>query len=603
MSKEKAGAGSAPSGAGAGRSSAEHETTEIKVDVLEDRVSRLEFLRSFQTEILNTIRVYSTRPDYTLEKCLQDIVDFIQQRFSLYVTCVFLRDEIAEELVLYVASGDRNVLPYAKQFRLKVGHGLTSVAIRTGQMVVENDVDLNPVFVRGPLLETKSEVCIPLYVKNKVIGVFDLEDRERNKFNKDIVSLMEQVAVYISLLIECKMLYDESMRNAEKLQQKVSDSMKQLHEQENRYQSFVENVQLPLLMIDPNGYITWANEHSAKFLGTDKVQIMGENISRFVKKGHMYKIYTLLSNISEGKSIKEYRIQMQTASNEDKTVEVVPSVIPSSSTRDIAIIFRDVTEKMIVEKLKFNYLKTLEEEVRKRVSEIKDVQHASIIAIASLAESIDNYTYGHLQRIRSYSKLLALQLKKHPKYQDIITDEYADLIYDLSPLHDIGKVGIKDSVLQKEGALSDEEFAHIKEHTEIGGNALKLAGQLVNRESIFAIGEMIARFHHQKWDGTGYPHVDINGEKRPLKGDEIPLCARIVSLADVYDALSSARPYKSPYPHDVAKKMILEQRGTNFDPEVVDAFLECEEEILRIREQFPDDKEITSFRPSERDSH
>ena len=172
------------------------------------------------------------------------------------------------------------------------------------------------------------------------------------------------------------------------------------------------------------------------------------------------------------------------------------------------------------------------------------------------------------------------------------------MIFDLSPLHDLGKVGIRDYILQKPDKLTSDEFEKMKDHAEIGARALRMAGEMIHRESIFSIGEMIARFHHEKWDGSGYPAVEINGENRPLRGEEIPLCARIVALADVYDALTSKRPYKMPFPHDKARDMICAQAGKHFDPEVVQAFVRREQEFIGIRNQFPD-THIPEGRPFE----
>jgi putative two-component system response regulator len=155
-------------------------------------------------------------------------------------------------------------------------------------------------------------------------------------------------------------------------------------------------------------------------------------------------------------------------------------------------------------------------------------------------------------------------------------------------LHDLGKVGIRDYILLKTDKLSEEEFEIMKQHTEIGARALHMAGQMIRRESIFSLGEMIARYHHERWDGKGYPAVEVNGEVRPLRGEEIPLCARLVALADVYDALTSKRPYKQPFPHELARQRLVSESGKHFDPDVVQAFLNREQDFIKIREQFPD---------------
>jgi putative two-component system response regulator len=287
--------------------------------------------------------------------------------------------------------------------------------------------------------------------------------------------------------------------------------------------------------------------------------------------------------------MKNIQIDILTNSGKEKVAEISSSVVQGThGGRMCEIILRDITEKAAIERLKQDYLKTLEDEIVKRTSEIKDVQRASILAIAALAESIDNYTFRHLERIRRYSKVLAEELRSNPRYQEVINDDYIEMIYDLSPLHDIGKVGIRDIILQKDGKLTEAEYEKVKIHTEIGAKALQVAGQLIKRGAIFAIAEMIARFHHQRWDGKGYPAVHINNEYRPLKGEEIPLCARITTLADVYDALTSERPYKDAYPHEITKKIIVAESGRHFDPDIVDAFLKREQDFIRIREEFPD---------------
>jgi putative two-component system response regulator len=250
------------------------------------------------------------------------------------------------------------------------------------------------------------------------------------------------------------------------------------------------------------------------------------------------------------------------------------------------VILRDITSQRLQEEYRKYYIKKLEEEVAARTAEIKETQRAAILAIANLAESIEPDITGHLERIRNYAKILAEELSKSSRYHSQIDQEYIELIYDLSPLHDLGKVGIRDDILLKPGKLSEFEFEVMKGHTQIGAQALKKAGLMVHRRSVFSIAEMIANFHHERWDGTGYPKVYIDGVLRPLKGEEIPLCARIVAVADVYDALTSRRPYRGALSHESAKDQIIKESGKYFDPEIVQAFLRREEDFLRIKETF-----------------
>jgi response regulator RpfG family c-di-GMP phosphodiesterase len=181
----------------------------------------------------------------------------------------------------------------------------------------------------------------------------------------------------------------------------------------------------------------------------------------------------------------------------------------------------------------------------------------------------------HLERIREYARLVAEEMAVIPRYRDYIDQRYIEDIFQSSILHDIGKVGIPDAVLLKPGELTEAEFEVIKCHTVFGGDAITAIQSQIEGRSFLNIGREIAYHHHEKWDGSGYP--------RGLQGENIPLAARIVALADVYDALTTKRFYKEAFSHDKAKQIILTLKGTHFDPEVVDAFLALEDQFERIR--------------------
>ena len=198
-----------------------------------------------------------------------------------------------------------------------------------------------------------------------------------------------------------------------------------------------------------------------------------------------------------------------------------------------------------------------------------------IFALARLAESRDNDTGAHLERIREYGRVLAGDLAYNGPYQDQIDPDFVRSIYLTSPLHDIGKVGISDSILLKPGKLTREEFEMMKTHAELGRATLEDALQAHPNAEFLRVARDIAWCHHERYDGTGYP--------RGLRGDHIPLSARIVSVCDVYDALTSERPYKKAFTHEASRDIILEGRGTQFDPHVVDGFLRLESEFNAIR--------------------
>jgi putative two-component system response regulator len=203
-----------------------------------------------------------------------------------------------------------------------------------------------------------------------------------------------------------------------------------------------------------------------------------------------------------------------------------------------------------------------------------------VFTLAKLAESRDCETGAHLDRMREYSRLLAEHLSKSEGYASEVDADYVRTIYLTSPLHDIGKVGIPDHILLKPGKLTVDEYEVMKQHALIGSQTLDAALQAYPSAQYLRFARDIAQSHHEKFDGTGYPHG--------LAGKAIPLCARIVAVADVYDALTTKRVYKEAFSHEVAKDIILKGRGTDFDPDVVDAFLAQEENFLLVKARLND---------------
>jgi len=207
-----------------------------------------------------------------------------------------------------------------------------------------------------------------------------------------------------------------------------------------------------------------------------------------------------------------------------------------------------------------------------------ETRDVAIFAMARLAESRDPETGAHLERVRSYSRVLAHHMSGIDKFRAEIDAEYIRLIYLTSPLHDIGKVGIPDCVLLKPGRLNDREFEIMKTHTTLGAQTLDAALRQFPGVKFLQMGRDIAASHHERYDGTGYP--------QRIAGNAIPLCARIVALADVYDALTSKRVYKEAFDHDVAWPMIINEAGAHFDPDIVEAFERNEARFIAIRDQF-----------------
>ncbi|QGG48943.1 response regulator [Heliorestis convoluta] len=224
----------------------------------------------------------------------------------------------------------------------------------------------------------------------------------------------------------------------------------------------------------------------------------------------------------------------------------------------------------------------LETEVARRTEEIALIQEVSIVAMASLAETRDNETGNHLRRTQQYVWELARDLHHHERFRHFLSAENIQLLVKSVPLHDIGKVGIPDAILQKPEALCDKEFEIMKTHTLLGRDAIVRAEMLLNQgETFLRFAKEIALSHHEKWDGSGYPEG--------LRGEEIPIPARLMAVADVYDALISRRIYKKALPHTEAIKIIREGSGVHFDPAIVEAFLRLERRFQEISEAFSDE--------------
>jgi putative two-component system response regulator len=226
------------------------------------------------------------------------------------------------------------------------------------------------------------------------------------------------------------------------------------------------------------------------------------------------------------------------------------------------------------------YQTHLENMVSERTRRLALTQAVTIESLATLAEYRDPETGGHIKRTQNYVKALAVQLKDYPRFRDELNDDTIELLYLSAPLHDLGKVGVRDNVLLKAGRLTDEEFEQMKKHTQYGEEALRITEQKLGGDTFLHYAREIAYTHQEKWDGSGYP--------QGLKGDKIPISGRLMALADVYDALISKRVYKPPFSHEKAVQIILEGKGSHFDPDIVDAFIKLEDTFRNIALTFAD---------------
>ncbi len=217
---------------------------------------------------------------------------------------------------------------------------------------------------------------------------------------------------------------------------------------------------------------------------------------------------------------------------------------------------------------------SLEELVQQKVQEIICTQLAVVFALSKLTETRDYETGRHVEHVRVFCRELGRELQNNPGYREIITEGFLQNIYCASPLHDIGKVGIPDEILLKNGKFTSQEFEIMKRHAEIGANTLEMVQREHPGNTFIIMGIEITRHHHEKWDGSGYPDG--------LKGRDIPLAARIMAVADAYDAMRSVRPYKVSFSHEKCCGIISLDSGTHFDPDIVEAFLRIETRFAEI---------------------
>ena len=223
----------------------------------------------------------------------------------------------------------------------------------------------------------------------------------------------------------------------------------------------------------------------------------------------------------------------------------------------------------------------LEQEVMRRTHEVRAIQDVAVLAVASLAETRDNETGNHIRRTQFYVRGLALHLQNHPRFKSDLDEGTIDLLFKSAPLHDIGKVGIPDRILLKPGRLTPDEFEIMKTHTTLGRDSIVMAEQRLGSSVDFLrYAKEIALSHQEKWDGSGYPEG-----RRTV---DIPLSARLMAVADVYDALISRRVYKPPFSQEKSLAIMREGRGSHFDPDILDAFLAHTDEFRAIAERFAD---------------
>ena len=341
-----------------------------------------------------------------------------------------------------------------------------------------------------------------------------------------------------------------------------------LKESEKKYRTILESIEEGYYEVDFDSNFKFVNDSMGTILGYPKEEMTKVNYRQFLdQKNALILDDTFNQCRRTGEPVKAFDCEFN-INGLTSFIEASVSLLTDSNSEPCGFhgMVRDRTEK---KKMEMNLL----ESHRK----LHNARAATVLGLAKLSEYRDEGTGTHLERIREYAKMITQALAKNGHYRSSITPEYIDDIYQSSILHDIGKVGIPDRILLKPGRLTDEEFDVIKRHTELGGDAIKAIESQIEGRSFLYLGKEIAYNHHEKWDGSGYP--------AGLKGEGIPLSARIVALADVYDALTTKRFYKPAFTHEKSRQIIISLKATHFDPYVVDVFLRLENEFNRIREE------------------
>jgi PAS domain S-box-containing protein len=337
---------------------------------------------------------------------------------------------------------------------------------------------------------------------------------------------------------------------------------------ERNYMVLFDTILSSIVIVDPLGKVVNCNYYAEKMYGWMRGALVTRDFDEVFlvpQKGlPMAKVISLV-NRNNGRYV-ETDVPRRCMDGTIKFTYASYTALTSTTGETIAyaVMERDLTERV-----------RLEKKLQDSFRQIKDTQSAAILGFARLTEYRDVDTGKHLERIREYTRVLALGLAKLSKYSDYITTDYVEDLCLSSVLHDVGKVGIEDALLLKPGKLDAGEFEKIKLHATLGGEALRAVDKEINRESFLTIGKEVAFSHHERWDGSGYP--------AGKKGEQIPLSARIVALADVYDALTSTRPYKEAMTHDEAARIITSEIGTHFDPDIVEVFEQSQEVFQRIQ--------------------
>lgn len=339
-------------------------------------------------------------------------------------------------------------------------------------------------------------------------------------------------------------------------------------------------VDLPMYVSAPNGRFVSANETFLRQFRYESLDEVNDDTGFFVQSGSWEQ---QMQRLAADEPVATLEVKVRAG---DGSVRVARehSTLIGKNTFGVLIDLTDYVEVNENLEKALSDQRTLNEKLTNTTGMLQKTQATAMKSLAKLAEFRDKETGNHLQRICSYMKLIADELYQRQPYSFIIGPNYAEDIYLSGMLHDIGKVAIPDTILLKPAALDSREWEMMKKHSQFGWSILHEADRELGEQSFLTLASRIALYHHERYDGTGYPHG--------LSGEDIPLSARIAAVADVYDALTSDRPYKSAWSHRSALREIESERGRHFDPVIVDIALEIQDKFLGVQTESADQPEL-----------
>ncbi len=437
---------------------------------------------------------------------------------------------------------------------------LVNWVLRSGEDLVVSHPAMDDRFSKShdPYLQTqrpKSVLCLRIMRKAALSAVLYLENNlTGGAFNEQSMAMLHYLTAQIAISLENARMFSN------------------LEQSELRFRELYDNIADGVVLVDTTDRVVVANPSFYGMIGIPRREAGEITFRRWIHPDDRDLVDEILwTPLQEGREVRNAAFRVISVDETLYAVECSARAIRRDGGQyEYQLVIRDVTER-----------NRLQEKVIQSLKDVQNARSGIILGLAKLAEYRDTDTGAHLERMREFARVLAMELRHIPRYREHITDSYIEDIYFSSPLHDIGKVGVPDNILCKRGTLTPEERRTMERHAEIGGQVIRAVEERVGHQSFLRVAMQVAECHHEKWDGTGYP--------KGLKGEEIPLAARIVALADVYDALTSRRIYKPAFSHEKSREIIIQDSGVHFDPDVVNAFLEQEEQFQQIRAEFHDD--------------